>query len=693
MNRRSSLIILALLAFSGGVLAQGATTFDVTPKAVTLLKGGKMKLKVADGFAAPFTVAPSDSTKATIDPSTLEVSAKDVGEVEFTITASGQSAKVQVRVVEIASMQVEGIERQLIEGERRRIAVVALNKDGSAIPDVPFEFKVEPASVARVEPGPDIVATATGVKKTPVPATVSVSLGGSPVVVGTQPFTFAIKVAEPIAKIEVDNNFISVVEGVLRDLGPIMRLIGKNGSVYKAGERPLRLQADHLDLKSDQFLLARELPTIGKELVDHATLESPESTSVPLPSAQLSVTISFKPNSLEVVPTLIPLARNGTSQTITASLFDRAGNASRFYDVSWSVSSDHANLIAIEKLSNKTARLLWKQDPAPGTTLPRIIDLTATATLTSDSSAGGPTTATAFIRILPSVTNFAQLRVRLNIMDDRTVADLFGEKTAKEFYVARVRLNNNLKKSDDGEDLRGESILAFSDSIEVAVGIEKREPQKQQWWQGVKKSPDPWSPMTRGEVELMASTGAQWIDLSPFSKLSSKTPKTVLTISPDAAAPSCHGVLTYRPYSFEMIVNSSDPRYERSRRAKAFRMLNGIGTLASFITSVAVPGPQSDIPLGIEKFTNLLIPGLQKLYPDIRDTQRQNIVSMTMQPIEEIPFGSDLSRVLFFPKGSFQGMLRGHETRISEICTHLFTIEVAVLDKSGKQTITTDASQ
>ena len=36
---------------------------------------------------------------------------------------------------------------------------------------------------------------------------------------------------------------------------------------------------------------------------------------------------------------------------------------------------------------------------------------------------------------------------------------------------------------------------------------------------------------------------------------------------------------------------------------------------ASFVTSVAVPGPRSDIPLGLEKYSNLLIPGVQKLLP------------------------------------------------------------------------------
>lgn len=696
MIRRSSLISLVLLVFSGAVLAQDAI-FDVTPKTVTLLKkGGKATLKAADGFPKPFSVAPASSAVATLSADPLEVTAKEAGEVEFTIThtATGQTAKVLVRVVDIKAIKIEGHEKQLVEGERRRIAVVAVDKDDVAIPDVPLEFKVEPTNVARVEPGPEIVATATGVKKEPRSAIVTVGMGGDFTLFADQTAaSFAIKVAEPITAVTLKDSTIDIAEGEELDLRGKLHLRGKNGSIYEAGERPVNVSAgSHLEVRNDRMLVAGTLPTIADPPPTQAvTFRSLETGGTETAPVQLMVTINLKGKSLDLLPNVIPLARDGTSPTITASLFDRKGSAERLFEVVWKVAPAFEPFIAVERLSSKTARLLWRADPDPTQRMPRFVDLTATATTGPGSV---PVTQNALIRILPTVASFAKLRVRLNIMDDRTVADLFGEKTAKEFFVARVRLNNNLKKTDDGEDLRGESILAFSESIEVAVGMEKRAPQKQQWWMGGKKSADPWRPMTRNEVELMSSTGAAWLDLSSFStRAISKWQTSVVSSSPDSPSPSCRGVLTYRPYTFEMIVNSSDPRYERSRRAKTFRMLNGIGTLASFITSVAVPGPQSDIPLGIEKFSNLLIPGLQKLFPDIRDTQRQNIVSMTMQPIEEIPFGSDLSRVLFFPKGAFQGMLRGHETRISEICPHLFTIEVAVLDKSGKQTITMDASQ
>ncbi|MCU1230026.1 MAG: hypothetical protein JWO97_2910 [Acidobacteria bacterium] len=681
------------------VLTAEDASFEVTPRVVTVVRGGTAKIKLPDGVVpSGIAVTPATSTVATLDVTTASVTGKEVGEVEFSLTqsATGQTAKVDVRVIEIASIKVEGNEKQLVEGERRAISINAIDKNGVTIPDVPFDFSPDPATgVVRVDPGPQLVATAARVEKTPKTATITVKVNGVPVSLGGQPFTFAASVAEPIVRISLRDPSIAMQEGEQRDLRGNLILHGKNGSTYDAGERPIAVQtSEHLDVKDNRFIVAGTLPTIsGMVPPQVATIRSAETGGADVAPVQLVVTINLKSTSLEVVPNLIPLARDGTSQTITASLFDRGGGAKRSFEVRWSVKPEYEPYIAIERLSNRTARLLWKQDPDPRAPLPRVIDLTATATLT-DGTGSTPVTETAFIRILPSVANFAKLRVRLNIMDDRTVIDLFGEKTAKEFYVVRVRLNNNLKKSEDGEDLRGESILAFSDSIEVAIGLEKRKPQKQRWPRASQPTA-PWLPVTRGEVEYMASTGAPSTTLPVYARSLSSTPalqEAELPKSSDAA-PACKGVLTYRPYTFEMIVNSSDPRYERTRRARTFRVLSGIGTLASFVTSVAIPGPQSDIPLGIEKYSNLLIPGLQKLFPDIRATQRQNIVSMTMQPIEEIPFGSDLSRVLFFPKGAFQGLLRGNETRISEICPHLFTIEVAILDKSGKQTVTVDASQ
>ena len=138
----------------------------------------------------------------------------------------------------------------------------------------------------------------------------------------------------------------------------------------------------------------------------------------------------------------------------------------------------------------------------------------------------------------------------------------------------------------------------------------------------------------------------------------------------------------YRPYSFEMMVNTVDERDRRTMRSATFRAIDAFTNFMTFLTfsSTSIRG-NGDVDKILNGISNVLVPGFAKLYPDMKDTQRQNFVSMAMKPIEEIPFGSDVSRVLFFPKHSFRGMLPGHEVRISAIDTSYFNIQVAIIKK------------
>jgi len=137
----------------------------------------------------------------------------------------------------------------------------------------------------------------------------------------------------------------------------------------------------------------------------------------------------------------------------------------------------------------------------------------------------------------------------------------------------------------------------------------------------------------------------------------------------------------YRPYSFEMMINTIDPRDDKTSRTKGFKFANALAMVGSFFTNVFA-GQQTDAHRILNATSNMLIPGFEKLYPSMKDTERQNFVSMTMRPIEEIPFGADISRVLFFPKHDFHGILPGYQVRISEIDTSVFNIRVAIVDKT-----------
>lgn len=404
---------------------------------------------------------------------------------------------------------------------------------------------------------------------------------------------------------------------------------------------------------------------------------------------------------------------------------------------------------------------------------------------------------------LAAVSKFAPLKVKLNVMDERMASDLYGRVTSDENYVLTVRLFNNLKE-DDGKQYIGSSILAYSASVEIAVGLEKKFNPKLK-----SELPFVWDPLAandqaklRKEKVKGIATAQSKSDLAKFDEYQKrineaiaqlreaekkaladehelqnllyevKTDQTqdvkdkinvaeraarlsrvaankaqdelsaikleimrgtearstlyqllaelsesglpvddgkwhlmrrddfyhiantfqstqlpsrgLLTQSRNGNEPFCTGVVTYRPYTFEMMVNTVDRRDERSVRAIVFKILNAFGTAASLASAVPVGDAEpTGFQLFLDKYTNLLLPAADRLFPSLKETHRQNIVSQAMKPIEEIPFGSDITRVLFIPKRAIQGMLRGHETRISEICPFYFSIEVAVIQKGG----------
>jgi hypothetical protein len=189
-----------------------------------------------------------------------------------------------------------------------------------------------------------------------------------------------------------------------------------------------------------------------------------------------------------------------------------------------------------------------------------------------------------------------------------------------------------------------------------------------------------WHPVRRDDLRRIADT----FEAVPLPS------QQLLAQSRDNNEPPCVGVITYRPYTFEMMVNTVDRRDERSTRSIIFKILSGFGTAASLATTI--PGVKSGVEadsglanfqLFLDKYTNLLLPAAERLFPSMKETHRQNIVAQAMKPIEEIPFGSDITRVLFIPKKEIHGLVRGHDIRISEICPFYFSIEVAVVQKGG----------
>ena len=269
---------------------------------------------------------------------------------------------------------------------------------------------------------------------------------------------------------------------------------------------------------------------------------------------------------------------------------------------------------------------------------------------------------TATILVPNDITNFRPLKIRLDMLDDRTAKDLFGRKAVDDYFIAKVRLFNKIKKGD--EDF-GNSILVYSESLEVTVAVEYRVND------GV------WETLTIGKAE-------QWF---PNARITNDEQS-------DEEKKSCERIkqkdffVPYRPLTFEMVANTQDRRDERSTRSRLLLTMNGLASLTSFITAIAVPGANSDLPLGLDKFKNLLIPSFEKLFPSLNEVQRQNIISMVIRPLEEIPFGSDITRIVFFPKKRIKGVLsnqpgaKNTELRISAVSISDACAEAAIIKKT-----------
>ena len=67
----------------------------------------------------------------------------------------------------------------------------------------------------------------------------------------------------------------------------------------------------------------------------------------------------------------------------------------------------------------------------------------------------------------------------------------------------------------------------------------------------------------------------------------------------------------------------------------------------------------------------------------MKEVQRQNIITMVMRPLEEIPFGSDVTRILFIPKGKLIGIQPDKVFRIGAVSTTGACSEVGIIKKTG----------
>jgi len=344
-------------------------------------------------------------------------------------------------------------------------------------------------------------------------------------------------------------------------------------------------------------------------------------------------------------------------------------------------------------------------------------------------------------------TGFTFVRGSLEMIDTQTAHDLYGPQTSRDFFVAKITILNDLK-DDPKQHNAGASILVFSNSLAVGVNMEKNDgytvdeskrlresktadevtklkatlDQGRRRRIGRDRVPDPddvlWRPIESSDLRSLGLPVGYPIKIPRIRETHPPDPNEPLAIytcddvwyaeqpvntdecksgddacisrlrkeHDDEIAAARLRQLHYRPYPYDLVVKSFDPRDNRTGRSRTFRALTFAGAAASFITGVPNFGASNEFVSVNEKFGNVLVPALAALWPNLRETQRQNLISDTMHPIEEVPFGSSLTKVVFLPKYPFQGFKANSWFRISEICPFDFQVEVAVAPKRQQAT-------
>ena len=344
-----------------------------------------------------------------------------------------------------------------------------------------------------------------------------------------------------------------------------------------------------------------------------------------------------------------------------------------------------------------------------------------------------------------SVDGVANVKVTLQTMDDGTVDELFGHQIAKDFYVVQLTLFNDTaskqslmvfcdtleahvvleKKYIGGRDASSDVVRSsgwtlvdeadytrtFNDLFKnpdrvtyptSALGEINILPQNMTLRPGetlpfrvIDRNGKPYDPAKlrwQSAQDSCVSVNAQGIVTArqigdPIAitvtaiDTGQKVSASVTVRSPESVIPY---QFRYRPYGYQVVIDSAFIRFDRQKQGEPYTIFSAMATVVSFLNGADVALRGSTTTNVLDKFSNLLMPGLQKLFHMHDDEHVSNLTKHIMKPIEEIPFGSSVSKLLIFPKRPFKGIVRGHWTRISAINPDYATVDVALIKAKQK---------
>lgn len=473
--------------------------------------------------------------------------------------------------------------------------------------------------------------------------------------------SFNVQVVEAAQEIKAaDLSFINEPRSIpLSDLD--IEVVGKEGTRWtkEAAIEKLNFfsrKPSVVKVSSDRKNL--EIVDAGEAQLEITAKDDPTKIKV------INITVLPKASKITFSPGNLSLLQGMPAQKVTATIQDSANRPVPNVAVEFECQGTNCDAVTITPLPDNSIQVSGNK--------------AATGVLIVATLEGQDNVSSSFtVNVIGSgqITSFKPLVIRMDMLDDQVARDLFGRKANDEYYIAKIQLFNNLKKSDT--EYFGDSILVYSESLQVRVALEVK-----------CKRGDTATPDCNGKEGQWIPVTAEMIGTYFFDGFSLNPPISQTEVmSLNGSFPPCAPkaplgfVGLYRPYSFDTVAVTHERRDERSIRSQVLRALNGAISFTSFVTAIAVPGPGSDLPLGLDKSNNLLIPSFEKLFPSMKEVQRQNILTMVMRNLEEVPFGGNIERKLFFPKGALEGIWPGHRVRISAVSTWDACAEVAIVKK------------
>ncbi|HEX8145887.1 MAG TPA: hypothetical protein VF591_01695 [Pyrinomonadaceae bacterium] len=585
---------------------------------------------------------------------------KAAGALDVTVRVGGQERRLTVAVVPRIDADTLELNSPDLASGRLNVrhqgeAVVRLSLEGGTpIPPGALKAVSDRASVAAVSLiDSDLVVAGRA------PGTARVTINAF----DREAQSFDVQVNETVKEIRAGNLTFTNGDAAKPLNGLGVQIVGSNGSVWKDAEGLL----DFFSTRPGVVRVSADGKSL--EVVDAGEAELQMSAKGdPGRSKAVGVTVLRKAALVKLSTGDVVVLARQPATTVQATVLDAAGRVVPGVAVKFecegpdcgavSITEKPDNSAEVRGLSKATAvRVVAKAagaaDVAPGSFLVDVV--------------GGE-----------QITDFRPLQIRLDMVDEQVAKDLFGRKAVDEFYVAKVQLFNKIKKSD--KEYFGDSILVYSESLQVRVALEVK--------------------CREGDaLSDCSGRGGRWVPVTVDmikrefdGEFSLKPPISGTEVVSGSGDPEqCRirapagFVGLYRPYSFETVAVTHDRRDERSLRSRILTTLGGAISFTSIVTSIAVPGPGSDLPRGLDKSNNILLPGLERLFPSMREVQRQNVLTMVMRQLEEIPFGGSIERKIFFPKGALEGLWPGHRVRISGVSTFDACAQAAVIKKVGQQ--------